>query len=482
MFHHSIDAQFLQLSKTKESVLTKHIHTLFHLDSTTYYVLRFDKSTSKAEIELYNKDLSFKKSYLIGDGGRKYIGVINIHSNKYLLYFNYIKNNRENIHESVSLYAKRVNDQFELEKDSIALIEPFTMVSNYYRGNFSISPDKSKILVYDYEEDGDIDDVQGLTNEINLRIFDKKLNKLWSRKVNLSPDGSTKRKVAVKKLRVNNEGEVSILTDIFKNVRSYNLKYITAEPTLFFVGRKSEEFMMFRPNLGDYFFNQIDFCYDDVGNIIWFGFYSKEKYYQQKGVFYIKINQNRTKILCKQLTELSPLLISKMLHRKKIKNNAEARSYKIVNWHLTEKNELLLSAEMRPQTGYNFRSDDIIALKFDQTGQLIWQEHIFKTGNLARRQKVFLSHYMFTKNDHTYILFNTGIYENDVAKIVRIAPDGTMKLKKWYRYMQSQVLFCPVLSYFLPDEKLFLCFQDRFFSAYKYGLLDVEALFKDNPD
>ena len=106
-----------------------------------------------AELEHFDADLNFIKTYVVTQKSRKYIGVINIANKMYLLYFRYIENKQENTHDRVSLYAKQINpDSFCLAQDSIELIEPFRMTSNYYRGNFAVSPDNSKILVYDYEE------------------------------------------------------------------------------------------------------------------------------------------------------------------------------------------------------------------------------------------------------------------------------------------------------------------------------------------
>ena len=219
--------------------------------------------------------------------------------------------------------------------DSIELIAPFKMTSNFYRGNFAVSPDRSKILVYDYEEEGDISGVNGLTNEVTLRVFDASFNKLWQRKVNLSPSGSPKRMVAIKKLRINNQGDVALLTDVFRDHRSYSLRKTTADPTLYFVGKKKEDYALFKPNLGDYFFNQLNFTFDTDGNILWFGFFSKQRYYQQSGVFFIKINNKRTKILAKKIHHFTSEQIAELLNRKKVGKNAEGRSYKMTHWRLT---------------------------------------------------------------------------------------------------------------------------------------------------
>lgn len=479
-FNNLTAQDFIIKSKVRNRDKTSQTHTLFNYDSTGFYALRFDKDLTYSELEHYDPSLNFKKAYVVTKENRKYIGVINIAKKMYLLYFRYTENKQENIHENVSLYARQVlPDSFSLSQDSIELIQPFKMLSNYYRGNFAVSPDQSKVLVYDYEEEGDIDDVDGLTNEITVRVFDAKLQLLWSRSVNLSPDGGAKRMVAIKKLRINNEGEVAILTDIFRNHRSYSSKQVTADPTLFFVGKEKNNYALFKPNLGEFFFNEVNFTFDTEGNILWFGFYSKQKYYQQAGLFFIKINKDRSKILIKKQHEFTEEQIASLLNRKKVNEKTEARSFKLLHWQVTKDGGLVFSAEQQPSSSYNFRSNDILAICLSPDGEIQWLQHLFKNGDQARKQKVFLSHYMFIQDGYSYFLYNRGLYSDGYANAVRIDSVGTVVQRKFYTYENQQELFCPSLSFPLQENKTFLCFQDRFFSSYRFAILDMEKLFAE---
>lgn len=471
---------YLIKSPLKDKERTTRTHTLFNYDSTGFYALRFNKYLSYAELEHYDTLMNFKKAYVVTKKARKYIGVVNLRSKMYLLYFRYKENKRENTHDQVSLYAKQLeSDSFSLVPDSIELIAPFKMTSNYYRGNFAVSPDRSKVLVYDYEEEGDIDDVSGLTNEITLRVFDSTFKLLWKRSVNLSPSGGAKRTVAIKKLRINNKGEVAILTDVFRDQRSYSLRKITADPTLFFVGKETNNFALFKPNLGEYFFNQNNFTFDTEGNILWFGFYSAQKYYQQRGAFFIKINKDRTKILVKKRHEFTKEQIAQLLNRKKVNDKAEGRSYKLIHWRLTQEGGVVLSAEQQPGSSYYFKSNDILALRFDSEGEIQWFQHVYKHGEQPLKQKVFLSHYMFNKGKNTYLLYNKGLYSDGAAMAIKINSEGERTTRRFYTYEKQQELFCPLLSFRLKGSKAFLCLQDRFFSNYRFALLDFETLFKE---
>lgn len=465
-------------SVMKERDKTTKTHTLLDFDSTGYYALRFDKTLSYAELEHYDPKLKFLKTYVVTDKARKYVGVVNLSGRLFLLYFRYKENKKENTHEQVSLYAKPIiRDSFKLGADSLELITPFTVSSNYYRGNFAVSPDRSKVLVYDYEEEGDIEDVTGLTNKITVRVFDSKLQLLWKRKVNLSPNGGAKRMVAIKKLQVNNAGEVAVLTDVFRDKRSYSFRQVTADPTLFFIGKERNNFSLFKPNLGDFYFNQLDFTFDRAGNILWFGFYSKQRYYQQSGVFFIKINSTRTKVLVKKRHEFSRAQIATLLNKKKIGKKAEARSYRLINWRLTKEGGVVLSAEHQPPGNLSFKSHGVLVLRFDTLGDIKHFNYVYKFGEQPRKQRVFLSHYLSLEDDYTYLLFNRGLYSDGKAVVARINPEGTVEERQFYTYQTQQELFCPLLSFPLGKKQIFLCLQDRYFDNYRFALLDLKQLF-----
>lgn len=469
---------FILKSDLQEKDKTHKTHTLLNYDSTGFYALRFDKEFSYAELEHYLPDLKLEERFVVTDKQRQYIGVVNIASELYLLYFKYKENKELQIHEQVSLYAKKLDSvTYALQPDSIELIKPFKMTSKYYRGNFAVSPDRSKILVYDYEEDGDIADVNGLTNEITVRVFDAQLNHLWTRTVNLSPTGSAKRVVSIKKLRVSNEGQVAILTDVFKGLRSYSLKQTTADPTLFFIGKKATDYSLFKPNLGDYYFNELNFTFDTNGDILWFGFFSKFKYYQQAGAFFIKINKEKTKVLSKKIHHFSREQIAELLNRKKVGKNAEGRSYRLTHWRLTPQGGVVISAEQQPAGNYNFKSNDILALRFSPEGEIDWFKHFYKHADEALRLKVFLSHYLFTQGEDTYLLYNQGLYADGKAKAIKIEADGEHQIRTFYTYQKQQELFCPLLSVRLKSSEVFLCLQDRYFSNYRFALLDFDKLF-----
>lgn len=471
----------ITLSPLQEKDQTDRTYSLLDYDSSGYYVMRFNKGLSYAELEYYDPSLQTKKTYIVTHKKRKYVGLVNLKGQLSMLYFRYIENKRNNTHERVSLYAVGIQkDSFQLEQDSIELIAPFKMESNFYRVNFAVSPDRSKVLVYDFEEEGDIDGVQGLSNEITLRVFDNDLNLLWTRKVNLSPDGGAKRRVAIQKLRINDAGEVAILTDVFRDKRSYSMKEITADPTLFFVGKERKNFSLFQPNLGNYFFNQSNFTFDKEGNILWFGFYSKQRYYQQSGTFFIKINKARTKVLVKKRYDFTPEQMADILNKKRVRAGVEARSYKLIHWQIMADGGIVFSAEQQPGNGMQFRSNDIIAIKIGKSGELEWLKHVFKHGEEVPRLQTFLSHYLCTKGSDVYLVYNQGLYADGYAAAVQINAQGDMKLRKFYNYQRQQELLCPKLSFRLDTASIFLCFQDRYFSDYRFGVLDLERLFADS--
>lgn len=479
----TITAQdYLQLSAPQERDKTARTYSLVHFDSSRYAVLRFDRQFKYAETEVYDPQLKLLNKFVTTDKRRRYGGMINIHGKMYMLFSRYKENDIEKRYEDVSLYAMPVSsDSFKVQNDSIPLIEPFDMESNLYRGNFVLSPDRSKLLVYDYEEEGDIDEIRGLTNIINVRVFDTNFKLLWKRKVKLAPNPSGKRLITIKKLRVSNEGEVAILSDFFRDKRSYSLKTVTADPTLFFIGQDPKHFMRFKPDLGDRFYNQIDFMFDQDGNIYWFGFYSKRKYYQQAGSFFIKINASRTKVLEKKIQPFKEDLLKALWDRKRLtKRHQEIRNFKLVQFRLAQNGDLVISAEHQPYGVSNFKSHDLLLMRLTSSGDIRWTKHVFKYNSFPDKYKALLSHYMYLKGDKIYLLFNRGIYK-DSGKAVALQVDlsGQIIEKEIFKYNQQTEVICPSLSSPLPEGKVFLNLESRFFKYYSFGILDLPKLFED---
>ncbi len=470
---------YLNLSPSLQSDKTERSYALIDFDSNYFAVMRSDKAFKYAETEIFSSDLKYKNTFISTTEARRYGGVINLEGRLYMLYSQYRENKQKEIFEDVSLWALPMSkDSFKLSYDSFALVQPFDLKSPYYRGNFVLSPDRTKLLVYDWEEQGDIEEVKGLTNEITLRVFDNQFNLIWSKKVNLAPNPSGKRVMSIKKLRVSNNGEVAILTDYFRNHRSYTLKEVTADPTLFFVGKKASEFSRLTPNLGNLFFNELDFLYDHEGNIVWFGFYSNRKYHLQSGYFYIKINAERNKILSKKINAFDTELLKSVLKTKKLPKNPELRNFEIEHFRMAENGDLILSTEQKPYGVSNFKSHDIIVFRFDSKGQLIWAKHIFKYNSYPHSLKVFLGHYLQLDGENIYLLFNQGIYtETGKAQAVKIDLKGNVTSKLIFKYLNQENVICPSHSTPLSEGKCFLSLQSHFFKYHQVGILDFRKLF-----
>ena len=399
-----------QKSDLRKNQSTRFTHALIDFDSSNYYVLRFDKNRYKAEIEQYNEQLQYVRTVQTTDKRRRYAGVMHLDSTMYMFYFNYTKSKTTDGYRNVGFYAKKIDEKtYKTTADSITIIQPFNMESNAFKGDLVLSPDRSKFLVFSYEEEGDDQQISGLSNTITLRVFDKNFVPLWERIVNLSPDGKLKRKVAIKKLRINNKGQVLILADIFTGARSYESRKVNTAPTLFFIAQSPKAISRFTPDLGKLFFKELDVSYDQEGNIIWFGFYSRKRYYMQSGIFFIKIKADLSRVLTKEKYDFSPSLIAKMMNKRKVSEKREALHFKFVQYHLTSDSGLIVTAEQQPQGGLFYKSKNILALRFNSLGGVKWKKVIKKHSVEQYKLKPFLSHHSFLVSDSLHVIFNNGV-------------------------------------------------------------------------
>ncbi len=470
------------LSKERERAGASRTHSLLHHNEDFLYVLRTDARFSYAEFEIYDRMLQFiSASDIAPKQERKYSGALNVVGNIYLLSLQYKHDTEKDIYEGVRFVAYPVDTAtMLLREDSILLVEPFRMESNYYRGNFAISPDRSKILLYDYEEKGDIEELAGLTNVVTLRVFDNQFRPLWKRRVDLAPNATAQRMVVLKKFRINNQGTVAILTDVFRPdmPRTYLGKTVNADPTLFFVGKAEDEFLRYTPQLGDYFYSQLDFAFDRRGHIHWVGCYSTERYHYQGGIFYIQLNAACSRVLVKKRHAFSPELIAATLDKRKISEKQRLRDFVLASWRIhPQTHELTIALERQPPTTYNFKAHQLLIMRLDTLGDLRWAQPLQKWGDVGEGSATFLSHYLCVQGNYAYVLYNDGIYENNRAFVARFDSIGTMQRRTLFRYDEQQDLLCPRLSYPV-EEQIFVCLQSRFFRQHRFGLVDLRTLFE----
>ena len=110
---------YLDLSPLKERERTSRTYTLLNYDSSGYYVLRFNRALSYAELEQYDSAQNFKKTYVVTKQKRKYVGVLNIRDYLAVLYFEYKENRITKTHVNVRLKAKRLHPEtYHQEEES----------------------------------------------------------------------------------------------------------------------------------------------------------------------------------------------------------------------------------------------------------------------------------------------------------------------------------------------------------------------------
>lgn len=134
-----------------------------------------------------------------------------------------------------------------------------------------------------------------------------------------------------------------------------------------------------------YFYNQMDFTFDEAGQLYWFGFYCNRRYHLQDGLFFVKINAQRSKVLFKTREPFSDSLKVNMLSDKQVERGVELRSFELLPILLDKKGRLTISTEQR--IGVNIR--DILIFRLQPDGFISWSQHIPQLGGYPLREKLF---------------------------------------------------------------------------------------------
>lgn len=470
-------AQNTQWSELFTREQTNRAEALLHEDSDGYTVLRYSDDFQYGEIEQLDTALQKRTSKMLFDLKKnRYIGLLEMKDRYWLLYSIWeqlpMNENAEvetTPDRKVGIYALALEPgSFRLSKDSVVLMPVQTISADIFEVDIALSPDKSKLLLYSYTAENKYGDITNLSDYLRLQVWNADLQPLWEREVNLAPKEADKKRVAIKKAAVDNQAQVVVLTDVFRDIRSYRGKTVTADPNLYFVGPQKEQFGRYQPDFGDYFYNQMDFTFDESGQLYWVGFYSNRRYHLQDGLFFVKINAERNKVLFKTRQPFGDSLKAKMLSDKQVERGVELRNFEMRHLLLDSEGRLSISAEQH--TGNSIR--DILLFRLKPDGFVDWAHHFPQLGGYPPRELLFRRHYIFQRGDTVHLLYNQGTYGPDQLRHCWIAPNGRLSTVDLWDNQKAGGVLAPERIRPLTDGRLFFILQSRFFKYYRYVIWD----------
>jgi hypothetical protein len=456
-------------------------------DENNFYALRLNyKGISRTYLlDRYSKQLDLEVSVPLYVYGEKKIRATNMESvmligNK-LFAISHLVTTSDKLR---TYHATEIDKETLLPKGNPIELGEVTMVNDgTNKGPFSLSlsPDSTKILatyLLPYEE--------GSTYNYGIKIFDNTFSLLWENKFELPFRDPL---YAVNNAKIDNQGSVFLSGKVFDKTEptekkkkdiAYQFHLFAfsqnqAEPTEYIIDSKSN------------FLNEFSFYLNDKNEIVCYGFYT-EKLNEplSDGTFYAKIDAKTKKVLNEKMISFYDYYVSKGEYSgkdtrklnfkyKQLVQNPDGSSTLVAEQVFTILEFVSSSQSSAVSTVTTNYYNNIMVLKFDKEGNLIWLKTIPKGQRTGDPAGTYMSYAFFNKNNNIYLFFNeaTFIQEEEIKqsgiKVYRsteqlgflnayaINNDGVISYKKTlFDQAETHVLITPLHYLSISDKQLIL--------------------------
>lgn len=358
----------------------------------------------------------------------KYIGDV-FHGNEFkiITVIRVNKMDREIYCHSFNLKTKTLNKQL-LFKTSVERKQELFYVSNKRQTSVAISPSGQFMAIA-------TDDYNKNTNSYTIRQFDAKTLKLNYQK---AYQNEKDRYFEPNDLYVDNEGVAYVVGKLYKEGRSEKRK---KQANYEFVLNKvsAQENLELSISLEDEFVQSLNIS-NNGDELYLMGFYSERNGKRLKGSCNFTVSKSNFKLVSKSTDPLPVVVYDDLYGNDKGKEKSEKELINFTidhflndasgNTYILAEKFYITSTYMTYGMGGGSMTitphyDDIIILKYDKTGELLWGRSIFKS-------ETFASYNAFLKDDTLHVLLNTG-------KSLTEKEDGRTKASKGF--LESTALY-----------------------------------------
>ena len=396
-----------EVFKEKKSSVLK---TIYKDEQHNLYTVRLLESGKSLLIDVFDKELQKQNSYEHNVAKRHEIagGFLNNNTLGYIEYFN----NKKEKKTEAFLYTSS-KDKFDFSKKKIFEVSSdrypsffktlfsSSKIDSDFKGNMSFSK-SGKYTVFN------IDSSDKKNEHHSIIVFDENYNKLWEKEFELPYDDVN---FHLQDVKVSDNGEVFVLGKVFqkKNKKkggNYHYELFKIEK-----GKVNSKQILVK----DHFIAtlELDFMKDDTLSCI--GFYSNKNENRFKGVCSFIFKSEDVSI---KNSVFSPFTEQFLIDKYGKSKDKELRNIKFKNVSYPKEGGMIITAEeffitttyMHTQYGgytkisYNF--DDIIILKLNNQGELVWARNINKSQTAGYFSDPLMSFGTAQYNNYEYLILN----------------------------------------------------------------------------
>lgn len=360
---------------------------------------------------------------------------------------------------------------------------------------FVASSDSASMLTF-YSEP-----VDKQSNEnISFHYFDSNLQSKWERQIEFPYKGKNFR---IHKAQVNQNGQVFLLVKIYydregkSNRNSPPFRY-----SLVTFSGDSSSVEDYELSLGNKFITDINMFVEDERKIICSGFYSNLGTSSAAGTFFLKVNRDNQTIEGKELSDFDPSFASSFIESSRIRGKVELSDFKLDHFVRFIDGSFGLVAEQFLidevcfqdfRTGmftcnYFYYFNNIIVIKMDNSGEVIWAADIPKYQESSNDAGYFSSYAFGFNGEAMHFVFNDNpknLTETDERRAHRmdnvkravivhamLGMDGSFSRVNASSEKRNRFFFIPEFSAQISDESMWLVGVSS--NKYRAGVLKID--------
>lgn len=402
-------------------------------------------------------------------------------------YFNKDKN-------KIEVYARRYTLEGEPDGKDYKIAEfEAKKRSNVRQLNIIPSNMNEKVLVY-YNQVFD----KYQNEKTEFRIFDRDLNLLYDKFIEFP---YKEKNFSVYRAMVDANGRVYLLVKILidkseitdRNIPRYRFGLVTFGPD-------RNEVDDYNLQIDNYYTSDISFS-ELNGKVICAGFYSSFSSDRAAGSFSITIDIEAKDVIKRTTDQFEKNFVMDIIPSRRFRRMTELPDFKVDQVVIFNDGSSVVVGEQffieeicfrDFRTGmincqYNYNFNNIIAIKYDARGDVIWTANIPKYQQSSNDGGRFLSYSFCTKNDELIFLFNdhprninptddrVGVMTNvrkSVPVMVKLTSDGAFSRMALSNERVQKYFFVPRLSNQISNSSALLISVRN--SRYRMGVVDFD--------
>ena len=396
------------LKEKKSNIL----RTIFKDESNTLYIIRTSENEKYFYIDVFDNDFKQINSFEHKIEKRRKISGGFLNGNT-LGFIEYYKNRKEKKIEAYLYTSKK--EKLEVSKRNIfevttdrypsffGSIFSASKMDKDFEGNMSFSK-SGKYNVFN------IDSSDKKNEHHSIKVFDENFNKLWEKEFELPYKD---KRFKLQDVKVSDEGEVSVLGKVYPKKKKKKKKGGNYHYELFKITKNNV--VSTKLSVDDHFVATLELDFTPEDKISCIGFYSNKNEYRFKGVCSFIINPEDIKIENSKFSPFTEQFLTDKYGKSKEK---ELSNIRFKNVSYPEGGGMIITAEeffitttyVHNQYGgytrisYNF--DDIITLKLNDEGDLLWARNINKAQTSGYFSNPLMSFGTAQYNNNEYLILN----------------------------------------------------------------------------